>query len=316
MFVLIVASMGMVMLQMHTSQARRQIQATDNKRALYIAEAGLAEAFMCIAQGKSGNVGSEELPARYADGIYWVEATHGDNDEVGLVSTGLCGAGRFALSLVLSKQAETISSLGFYAEQDVVIGAGSIIDGYDSRLGALVDQLDPSLAFSSTGSGAILGAGGDIVVQGALDPSAQETYVFGDAHAGPTGVVSQEAGTTVTGSTTPLPFSAGLPDVSAPDIATISAWPFGIGSGSLSAGTYHFRAAEVSHPSLHRGMHRQRDVADGRVHRVHPVVSLHELDLGQPDRGRRAAREVIGELGCLHRVLLSRAPLGRRADSS
>ena len=246
MFVLIVASMGMVMLQMHTSQARRQIQATDNKRALYIAEAGLAEAFMCIAQGKSGNVGSEELPARYADGIYWVEATHGDNDEVGLVSTGLCGAGRFALSLVLSKQAETISSLGFYAEQDVVIGAGSIIDGYDSRLGALVDQLDPSLAFSSTGSGAILGAGGDIVVQGALDPSAQETYVFGDAHAGPTGVVSQEAGTTVTGSTTPLPFSAGLPDVSAPDIATISAWPFGIGSGSLSAGTYHFRAAEVS----------------------------------------------------------------------
>lgn len=246
MFVLIVASMGMVMLQLHTSQARRQLQATDNKRALYIAEAGLAEAFMCIAQGKSGNVGSEALPARYADGIYWVEATPGENDEIGLVSTGLCGAGRFALSLVLTRQSETISSLGFYAEQDVVIGAGSIVDGYDSRVGSLVEQLDPSLPFSSTGTGASLGAGGDIVLQASLDPAALQTNIFGDAHAGPAGVVSQEAGTTVTGSTTPLPFSAGLPDAPAPVVETMSAWPFGIGSGTLAAGTYRFVAAEVS----------------------------------------------------------------------
>ncbi len=246
MFVMIVASMGMVMLQMHTSQARRQIQATDNKRALYIAEAGLAEAFMCVAQGKSGNVGSETLPARFADGIYWVEATHGANDEIGLVSTGLCGSGRFALSLVLTKQSETISSLGFYAEQDVVVGAGSIVDGYDSRAGSLLEQLDPSLAFSSTGTGAVIGAGGDVVLQASLDPSALQTHVFGDVHAGPSGVVSQESGTTITGATTPLPFSAGLPDASAPQIDTTTAWPFGIGSGALAAGTYRFTQAEVS----------------------------------------------------------------------
>ena len=240
-FVLIVASMGMVMLQMHTAQSRRQLQATDNKRALYIAEAGLSEAFFCLAQGRSGNVGSEEQPAQYANGVYWVQATPAEDDSVSLVSTGLCGTGRFALSLVLNRQVDQLGSLGFYAAGNLTVGQGAVIDGYDSSLGALSEQRDLQLAGDTTGSGARLSAGGDVSLEGTFgapkkgsDPG---TQIFGDVQPGPNGVVSQSADVTITGSTRPLAQQVSLPAVDPPSACTpASRQPTGPPSGTGSSG--------------------------------------------------------------------------------
>ncbi len=255
-FVMIVASMGMVMLQMHTSQSRRQLQSTDNKRALYIAEAGLAEAFVAIAQGKSGNVGTALQPAQYADGVYWVEATPGLNDEIGLISIGLCGTGRFALSIVLKRQIDPIASLGFFANQDVTIGKGAVVDGYDSSKGLLVDQLDAALPGATTGSGAMVSASGDIVLEGVADlgglpkvglpAGAVGTTLYGDARPGPNGIVSQAADVIVTGSTVPMRQSVTLQAVDPPVAATTTAWRFGAGGGTLPGGEYHFDAAVIA----------------------------------------------------------------------
>ncbi len=249
-FVLIVASMGMVMLQMHTAQSRRQLQATDNKRALYIAEAGLSEAFFCLAQGRSGNVGSEEQPAQYANGVYWVQATPAEDDSVSLVSTGLCGTGRFALSLVLNRQVDQLGSLGFYAAGNLTVGQGAVIDGYDSSLGALSEQRDLQLAGDTTGSGARLSAGGDVSLEGTFgapkkgsDPG---TQIFGDVQPGPNGVVSQSADVTITGSTRPLAQQVSLPAVDPPENIELRDWQFGPQGGALPPGEARFEAAEIA----------------------------------------------------------------------
>ena len=59
MVVMVIASLGAGLIQMHGAIKRRQMQRVDNKRALYIAEAGLSEAFIAVTHGKSGNVGNE-----------------------------------------------------------------------------------------------------------------------------------------------------------------------------------------------------------------------------------------------------------------
>ncbi|MCB9914133.1 MAG: hypothetical protein H6828_03160 [Planctomycetes bacterium] len=246
-FVMVIASMGMVMLQMHQSSSRKQVQATDNKRALYIAEAGLAEAFVSLAQGKSGNIGSPEVPALYGDGVYWVEATELEGDEVALVSTGLCGTGRFAVSAVMERQLDPLASLGFFASTDVVVGQGAQIDGYMSQKGLLEEQLDAVLGLV-TGGGARLCAGGDITVEGAQGNGVglalvdqilgTGTAIYGDAHPGPSGVLSQDGNATITGSTTPLLEVPQLPGVEPPETEIVTPWRFGPGGGTIPAGKY------------------------------------------------------------------------------
>ena len=69
-----IAALGVWIVQLQASMARRMTQSTDRKRALYVAEAGLAESVLAMSQGKSGELGSEEVPVRFHHGIYWVES--------------------------------------------------------------------------------------------------------------------------------------------------------------------------------------------------------------------------------------------------
>src|SRR5262245_54087743 len=56
------------------NKQRRLSSSSDSKRSFYVAEAGLSEALMGLLRGKSGNVGSDQLPASFGDGVFWVEA--------------------------------------------------------------------------------------------------------------------------------------------------------------------------------------------------------------------------------------------------
>jgi Tfp pilus assembly protein PilX len=98
-----VATMGMIHVQLDLSRAREQRGAIDTKRAFYMAEAGLAEGFNGIASGKSGNVGTEDEPARFANGVFFTTADDEGDGRVTLTSTGMCGAGRATLSIVIER---------------------------------------------------------------------------------------------------------------------------------------------------------------------------------------------------------------------
>jgi hypothetical protein len=252
-FVVIVAGMGVCMIQLHTGQTRRQEQMIDNKRALYIAEAGLAEAFMSVALGKSGNVGAPEIPARFGDGLYWVEATDQGGGQVGLISTGLCGKGRFSASAVLQRQVDQIASLGFYSVDGITVGQGVLIDGYDSSVGDYTSQVDASMGDGTTGKGALLTSGSDIVLSGGGASGALSrggsapsgTTVYGDVRPGPSGVTSVGRGVTVTGSTTPVTAEAGLPEIAVPSLRTMAPLSFRSRSARVTEGEYEFDSISV-----------------------------------------------------------------------
>ena len=79
MVVFVISILAASFLRLSSGATRRQAQSVDRKRAFYLAEAGLAEAFSGITFGRSGRVGSTERPAVFGEGLFWVEAEQIDD---------------------------------------------------------------------------------------------------------------------------------------------------------------------------------------------------------------------------------------------
>lgn len=211
-----------------SSVASRQAQAVNKKRAFYLAEAGLAEAFAAFSCGRLGAVGSVASPALLGDGVFWVEATEIEPGIVRLLSTGMVGTGRAELALIAKRGEQDISSLGVFSAGDLSLPAGSLVDAYDSSLGSYASQLDKS--------GATLGSNGNIVVTGTL---LSPTLIDGDVTPGPEQQLSSQGSVTITGSSDPALRGTELPGVEVPKLslgpaqAQDSPYPLVIPPGSV-----------------------------------------------------------------------------------
>jgi len=222
--VLMVAGLGAAMIQMQTGVSLRQRQSADNKRALYIAEAGLAESFLAITQGKSGAIGTATDPAGFDKGVYWVEATELTNNQMMLKSTGLCGQGRFSASVVVQRLASSIATLGVFGNQSLILKKSTIVDGYDSTLGTFESQATQVAPYGlTTQGGANVRGNGPITLEATsgtpLRPGGAVpvgTRVFGNAHPGPNQTVTIGTNAAVTGATTPAQDAAPLPQIEVP----------------------------------------------------------------------------------------------------
>jgi hypothetical protein len=209
--VLLTATLSMIYLQVSMAKNKEQRSSVDAKRAFYMAEAGLAEAFNGLCMGKSGDVGTEDLPAEFANGLFYVTAKDEGQGRTTLKSTGMCGAGRATLSIVVARQPDEIASRGFFADQGVTVEPGAYIDSYDSRNG---NYQRPSLAAILGGlTGAHVGCNGDVTVPGSL---LANTYILGDTNPGQSGTLFRTLGTTITGSTAPAASNATLPPIVVP----------------------------------------------------------------------------------------------------
>lgn len=136
--VMLVASMGVVFLRISVAVTSRQTAEVETMKAFYLAEAGLAEAFQAVRVGRTGQLGSEAEPAVHGDGILWVDATETVDTQVRLESTALVGAGRASLALVV----EPVEvPLGFFSDEDLVIDAVLLTDGFDSGAATYEEQL-------------------------------------------------------------------------------------------------------------------------------------------------------------------------------
>jgi hypothetical protein len=243
--VLAVATLSAGMLQIGNAVNRRQASATNVKLAFYMAEAGLAEAYQGLSIGKSGNVGTENLPARFANGLFWVEATENADGTVTLDSTGMVQNGRAELSLVVEPRLASVASLGVFADSKLSIEPGMLIDGYDSG----ATEYEQSLLEISLGAGGLgigvgglgggdglgglglggsgpgstppaplgkLGANDDIEVSGT---QALPTVIHGDLTPGPGKDVKTEGKVTINGSTLPAEAEIELPSPTLPSCA-------------------------------------------------------------------------------------------------
>ena len=123
---------------------RRQANAVHDQRAFYLAEAGLSEAYQAVVMGQSGRIGSQAGPVASGEGLFWVDSTRNADGTVELESTALVGLGRSSLSIVVERTEEP---LGIFADEDIVIDAPLLVDGYDSEAAPYEEQVElPSIA--------------------------------------------------------------------------------------------------------------------------------------------------------------------------
>lgn len=193
--------------QFASAVANRQAQAVQRKRAFYLAEAGLAEAFAGFSCGRSGVVGSPEEPAVLGDGLFWVEASELEPGLVRLVSTGMVGTGSAELALIVERGEESVASLGVFSGGDVTLGPGSLVDAYDSSKGDYAAQADKS--------GAALGSNEGISISGSL---LEPTIVKGDVTPGTEHTVDTSGSVTISGSTSAAFADTQLPAVEVPEL--------------------------------------------------------------------------------------------------
>ena len=141
-------------LQFSSALTHRQGQASDVKRAFYVAEAGLAESVAGIRVGKSGSVGSIDDPARFGNGLFWVEVTDLGDGQLALKSTGMCGSARTSLDLVVKEGTDSVAALGLFTDGDLELPSDSLIDSYDST-----EPLDDPEPDPAPGRGGLGGLG-------------------------------------------------------------------------------------------------------------------------------------------------------------
>ncbi|MFT5285370.1 MAG: hypothetical protein ACI8TQ_001533 [Planctomycetota bacterium] len=132
--VVTVSGLTAAFLQLSTSVSRRQVQMRDRMRAFYVAEAALSESWTGIQLRKTGAVGSEAAPAKFGDGLFWVDATDVGNF-IRLESTAMVASGTAQLAIVVAKGDSSVANLGVFSGGDLTLPPGTLLDGYDSRLG-------------------------------------------------------------------------------------------------------------------------------------------------------------------------------------
>lgn len=168
-------------LQLSLAATRSQSASLDGKRAFYAAEAGLAEGYSGLSVGGTGKVGSQAQPARFGDGLFWVESERDEaSGMVVLQSTGMVGTGRARLEIAVEPRRQSVATLGVFSRGALTVQGGSVIDGFDSKMGSYVSQVVPASIPAHTAGGARIGSNQGIVVNG----GAAGTVVYGRAEYG------------------------------------------------------------------------------------------------------------------------------------
>ncbi|MAB79285.1 MAG: hypothetical protein CMJ89_08020 [Planctomycetes bacterium] len=206
MSVSVVALLATTVLRYASTVSNRQASAVDRKKAFYLADAGLAEAFCGIVCGRSGMVGSEEAPAILGEGLFWVQATELEDSRVQLVSVGMVGRARAQLSIVVRKGINTLMDMGFFSDDKMIVEPGVEIDGYDSSKGEY-DASSPNRA--------------RLISNKAIDISGSEalpTVIDGDVVSGPDDRVNVKGEVSITGQMLVSPESLVIPVFSTPRV--------------------------------------------------------------------------------------------------
>jgi hypothetical protein len=235
-----VALLSATMLQLSSSYWRREAAAVDQKRAFYIAEAGLAEAIHGILRGNSGLVGSPEAPARFGEGVFWTEAIADAWGIIHIASTALCGQARSKLTIAIEVTGAPAFGVGAFGAGNLIVGAGSYIDTFDSRQG----RYRAPAAGETPNSQGQVGSNGNITVEAARLFSPAKVYA--NLVPGPEGSVTLGVGTVVGGETTPRRNKFELPPIEWPTVTRTGSVNQLVGSGTVVSGTYGMASYSVA----------------------------------------------------------------------
>ena len=179
--VLAVGAISATLRQVQTTIDGDQRFSIDRRAALYVAEAGIAEATLAISQGKSGEMASEEIPAAFGEGFFWVEAQDRPDRSIELRCTAQVRTAEFVPRSIIVPNLNPITSRGFFGIEGVEIGQGTLIDGFDSTDGTYDSQVTATAPHRTTGLVGRLGTLGQINLDGSSGASAESsTFTWGE----------------------------------------------------------------------------------------------------------------------------------------
>lgn len=232
-------TLGAGLLQFSLSVTQRQGHMADVKQAFYLAEAGLAEAYLGLSMSKTGNVGTAEEPAIYGDGAFWVEADDLGGNQVELTCTGMWGGGRVTLGMVVEPQDFFIAELGIFSADELRMNPDTLVDSFDSSAGSYGVQAAAGL----NNDQAVLGSNHDIEV-------GTNSTILGDAFHGSASTLTLPDSSTISG----LVGARTQPEVLPPvDVPVVTMQPGVLHSGALPLvippGTHGFEFLQVDSDS-------------------------------------------------------------------
>jgi len=222
------ALVSVVTLQRGLQQWKLQAASSAEKLAFYMAEAGIADAIDDVRSGGSGNIGTQELPAVYGSGAFWVETVKDSHSIVHITSTGLYDGTSHRLSQALHKPELPIGDWGFFGSAGVSVGEDVTIDSLEVE-----KEEEPSggsggsppvqrIALPSAPPVAQLGGLNLLGSDGTIELLAG-TRVLGSILAGPDARIENLHGAVVSGSLLPDDVSHSLPELAMPVTTSIAA---------------------------------------------------------------------------------------------
>lgn len=218
---MVIASLGAGLLQLQSAIDNKMNFAVDRRRALYLAEAGIAEAALAVTSGRTGIIGSEAVPAAFGGGVFWVESDDLPDDRIVLRCTAQVGTAEIALRSMVLPSVNPVTSLGIFGIEGVRIGWGTVVDGYHSGRGDYASQLDAAAPILSTGEGGLIGSDSDITLEDNLsvpfDRTLPPTYIFGDLRPGSGHHVVSSGLPQMFGAREPYEAPPHLPEITLPD---------------------------------------------------------------------------------------------------
>jgi hypothetical protein len=235
---------GGAFLRLGMSTKSESSSATDQDRAFYICEAAIAESGTAIMSGKGGAVASQNLPARFGDGLFWVTSADLGGGDHQVDATAMCGSGRSSLRAVVHAVPSSNISAALIGDQSVTIAANVMVDSFDSANGSYASQ--PKKTVNGTQVVDTLGN----VRSNALVSVAANDGFFGNVTPGPGNSVSGiKANTYINGSTAAATVPVPLPPVVVPSIASQGAKAVASGDPvalrTLTPGSYHYTSLSI-----------------------------------------------------------------------
>ena len=163
--VMMIAGLGAGLVQMQAAINAKHSFSIDKRRALYVAEAGIAEAALAVSQGKSGIIANENVPAEFGRGLFWVETADLPDSRIALICTSRVGSAEFVLRTIVVPNLNPVASLGFFGAESVELGWGTVADGFHSGRGSFASQSRTNGdGVETTGDLLALGSNGDVLL--------------------------------------------------------------------------------------------------------------------------------------------------------
>ena len=233
-----IAGMCVALLTVNLPTSKARAQSQNDQRSFYAAEAGLSDAYMRLTEGVVAwpddeplLLGSAEAPIAFGTTAYWVEVNHLDDHTYSLTSTGIDGAARERLELVLSEEPTGFFQYAAFGDSGVVVDSNSFVDSFDSSLGPYDSQVKGGHDYAKENGH--VGSNGDILLKA-------NTKIHGDAHPGLGHVVDDsKPGVLVTGSTDPADAKMELAAIDVPALASAGTYA-GSSSLVLGPGNVHY----------------------------------------------------------------------------